>query len=236
MKTKAILFDLDGTLLPMDQEIFIKAYIGGLVKAALPAGYEPKALANAIHAGTYAMVKNKGERTNEEVFWDYMISVYGKTVIDDLSLFDEFYRTDFQKVKDFCGFEPRMRDLIDLVKSKEFRVVLATNPLFPKIATESRIRWAGLDAGDFEFFTSYENSHYSKPNPDYYREVLAKIALPAEDCVMVGNDADEDTVAEKLGMKVFLLTDCLINRSGKNISKYQSGNIDTLIEFIENLN
>ena len=236
MKTKAILFDLDGTLLPMDQEIFIKAYIGGLVKAALPAGYEPKALANAIQAGTYAMVKNKGERTNEEVFWDYMISVYGKTVIDDLSLFDEFYRTEFQKVKDFCGFEPRIREIIDLVKSKGFRVALATNPLFPKIATESRIRWAGLDVGDFEFFTSYENSHYSKPNPDYYREVLAKIALPAEECVMVGNDADEDTVAEKLGMKVFLLTDCLINRSGKNISKYQSGNIDTLIEFIENLN
>lgn len=235
MKIKAILFDLDGTLLPMDQDVFIKAYIGGLVKAAIPAGYEPKALAAAIQAGTYAMVKNKGDKTNEEVFWDYMKSVYGESVVDDLSLFEEFYRTDFQKVSEVCGKNARVKDLLVFIKERGFRTALATNPLFPTIATESRIRWAGLEVSDFEFFTSYENSRHSKPSPDYYREVLERIGLAPEECLMVGNDADEDTVAESLGIKVFLLTDCLINKSGKDISEYPSGSIEELFSFIEKL-
>ena len=235
MKTKAILFDLDGTLLPMDQDVFIKAYIGGLVRAAAPFGYEPKELAKAIQAGTYAMVKNTGERTNEEVFWSCMKSFYGETIASDLAIFDEFYRTDFQKVSEVCGRNERVKSLISLIKSKGFRIALATNPLFPTVATESRIRWAGLDSFDFEFFTTYENSHYSKPNLDYYRAVLEKIGLAPEECLMVGNDVDEDMVAKTLGMKVFLLTDCLINRSGKDISVYPNGNIDELISFIESL-
>ena len=235
MKIKAILFDLDGTLLPMDQDIFIKAYIGGLVKAAIPAGFEPKALATAIQAGTYAMVKNNGEETNEKVFWDYMRSVYGGSIEDDLAFFEEFYRTDFQKVSEVCGKDPQVKKLVDFVKSKGFRTALATNPLFPTIATESRIRWAGLEVSDFEFFTSFENSRHSKPNPDYYREVIERIGLAPEECLMVGNDADEDTVAASLGMTVFLLTDCLINKSGKDISVYPNGNIADLFSFIENL-
>ena len=235
MKIKAILFDLDGTLLPMDQDIFIKAYIGGLVKAAAPLGYEAKELAKAIQAGTYAMVKNTGDRTNEEVFWSCMKSAYGETVESDLAIFDEFYRTDFQKVSEVCGRNERVKKLINLAKQKGFRVALATNPLFPAIATESRIRWAGLVPSDFEFFTSFETSRHSKPNPDYYRAVLEKIGLSPEECLMVGNDVDEDMVAKTLGMKVFLLTDCLINRSGKDISVYPNGNTDELISFIESL-
>ena len=235
MKTKAVLFDLDGTLLPMDQEIFVKAYIGGLIKAATPRGYEPKQLANAIQAGTYAMIKNTGEVTNEGAFWNCMSSVYGRSVIEEFSFFEEFYRTDFQRVKEVCGICPRAKELLKLIKAKGLRAVLATNPLFPSVATESRIRWAGLDPCDFEFFTSYENSHYCKPNPEYYREVLAKTNLAPEECIMVGNDTDEDMIAETLGMKVFLLTDCLINRSAKDISAYPNGNIDELIEFMEML-
>lgn len=235
MKIKAILFDLDGTLLPMDQDLFIKSYIGGLVKAAMPAGYDPKALAGAIQAGTYKMVKNTGDKTNEQVFWDYMSETYGKSVVDDLSLFDKFYRTDFQNIKEVCGVAPRVRELFDLIKSRGLRTALATNPLFPSIATESRIRWATLNADDFEFFTSYENSHYSKPNPKYYLEVTEKMSLTPEECLMVGNDVGDDMIAETLGMKVFLLTDCLINQTDKDISAYPRGNFDELIAFVEKL-
>ena len=32
MNIKAVLFDLDGTLLPMDQDIFVKSYFGLLAK------------------------------------------------------------------------------------------------------------------------------------------------------------------------------------------------------------
>ena len=102
-------------------------------------------------------------------------------------------------------------------------------------ATESRIKWAGLKPEDFEIITTFENFNYCKPNPNYYREVCAKMGVAPEECLMVGNDVLDDMVAEQLGMKVFLLTDCLINKENKDISKYPSGSFENLITYIKGL-
>ena len=232
MSITTILFDLDGTLLPMDQDIFAKAYLKGLTTAAEPAGYSPMILGTAIMAGTAAMVKNNGEKTNEEMFWDTLEKTYDESVKNDIHLFDGFYVTDFQKIKNVCGFEPKAAELIRYIKEKGFRVVLATNPLFPSVATESRIRWAGLNPNDFELYTTYETSRYCKPNLDYYREVLSQLGVSPQECLMVGNDVAEDMIAEQLGMKVFLLTDCLINKNNADISRYPHGSFDELFDFI----
>ena len=235
MSITTVLFDLDGTLLPMDQDTFVKAYIKGLTVAAEPAGYSPMIFSTAIMAGTAAMVKNNGEKTNEDAFWDTLEKTYGESVRGDIHLFDEFYATDFQKIKNVCGFTPKAAELIQHIKEKGYRVALATNPLFPQVATESRIRWAGLSPDDFELYTSYENSRYCKPNPDYYQEVVKNLGVNPEECLMVGNDAQEDMIAETLGMKVFLLTDCLINKYDVDISKYPNGDFDALIDYISSM-
>lgn len=235
MPITTVFFDLDGTLLPMEQEVFAKAYFGGLAKAAAPYGYEPKALISAIATGTRAMVKNPGEKTNEEVFWDTFAGIYGEEARKDIRIFDEFYQRDFEKVRASCGFTPKAREVISLVKEKGLGAVLATNPLFPRVATESRIRWAGLAPEDFLLFTSYENARHAKPNLDYYRDILAELGLAPEECLMVGNDVGEDMVAEKLGMQVFLLTDHLINRTGEDTSRFPQGGFDLLLEYIARL-
>ena len=236
MKNTTILFDLDGTLLPMDQETFAKAYIGGLAKAAEPYGYEPMTLTSSILAGTAAMVNNDGNQSNEAVFWDALMKTYGEAVMDDCHIFDEFYETAFQKIKDVCGFDPKASEVVTRLKEKGFRVALATNPLFPIVATESRIRWAGLDPKDFELFTTYETSRFCKPNLDYYRDVLAQLGVSPEECLMVGNDVSEDMIASKLGMKVFLLTDCMINKKNADISVYPHGGFQELLEYVERIN
>lgn len=235
MKTTTILFDLDGTLLPMDQDIFTRAYVKGLTTAAEPAGYGRMTLGSTILAGTTAMKENNGEKTNEHVFWNTLFLTYGEQVLNDIHMFDEFYATDFQKIKDVCGFMPRASELIKSIKEKGYRVALATNPLFPRIATESRIRWAGLQPEDFELYTTYETSYYCKPNLNYYRALLKQLQVMPEECLMVGNDVAEDMIAEQLGMQVFLLTDCLINAHNIDISMYPHGNIDNLFAFIETL-
>ena len=88
---------------------------------------------------------------------------------------------------------------------------------------------------DFEIITTYENSRHCKPNPDYYREILSKRGLKPEECAMVGNDVGEDMIAETLGMRVFLLTPCLINKTGTDISRYPNGGFPELLEFIRGL-
>ena len=96
------------------------------------------------------------------------------------------------------------------------------------------MEWAGLSAEDFERYTTYENSCYCKPNPAYYEEILRGQGLVPEECIMVGNDVREDMIAETLGMKVFLLTDCLINKDGADISRYPRGSFGELQEFLRN--
>ena len=235
MKVTAILFDLDGTLLPMDQDAFTRYYFSNLAAKAATKGYQPNALIDTVWAGTAAMVKNDGEKTNEAVFWELFAAKYGGDALNDIPFFEEFYRTDFQKAKELCGFAPMAKDIVHSLKARGLRVILATNPLFPAIATESRIRWAGLEPEDFELYTTYENSRHCKPNPEYYKDIMQELNLTAEECVMVGNDVTEDMIAETLGMGVFLLTDCLINRKNEDISKYPHGGFKELADFLNSI-
>ena len=228
---KWVLFDLDGTLLPMDMDVFIKAYFGGLAKKLAPYGYNPEELVKAIWSGTGDMVKNDGSDTNEAVFWKRFFAIYGEKSREHFPLFDEFYKNDFDKIQPHCGFNPNSKRLVELLKKNGYRVGLATNPIFPAIATECRIRWAGLTPDDFEFYTTYENSRFCKPNIEYYRDILAKNGIDAKSCVMVGNDVAEDMIAEKLGMRVFLLTDCIINKNNDDISCFPHGGFPELYKF-----
>jgi len=235
MKITTVFFDLDGTLLPMDLDVFLKSYFKLLAEKIAPLGYDPTSLIDNIWAGTVAMVKNDGSRKNEEAFWAQFAKFYGDKVYDDIPVFDKFYSEEFNLAKDVCGFAPNAKKIVDGLCERGFEVVLATNPIFPSVATLSRISWAGLSAESFSLITNYSNSSYCKPNPKYYQEILSKIGKSSEECLMVGNDVEEDMVAQSLGMKVFLLTDCIINKKDRDISSYPHGNFDDLAEYLQTI-
>lgn len=235
MSIKAVLFDLDGTLLPMDQDVFVKAYFGGIAKKLAPYGYDQSALVGAILAGTMRMIENDGTVSNEQTFWRFFSEQYGQKALADIPLFNRYYEEDFDKLCAVCGRNPQAAEAVRAVKKAGLRVALATNPIFPSVATEKRIRWAGLSPQDFELFTTYENSKFCKPNLGYYKEITDKLGVSPCKCLMVGNDTGDDMVAKKLGMKVFLLTDCLINKAEEDISNYKNGGFDKLLEYINEL-
>ena len=232
---KTILFDLDGTLLPMDQDSFTKAYFDGLSKKLASYGYEPKRLVGGVWQGTKAMVKNDGTQTNEQVFWKEFASLFGEKVYGDISKFNEFYETDFDKLKSYCGYNEQANKTIRALKEKGYTLALASNPVFPLTAQKKRMLWAGVNPDDFALITSYENSHYCKPNPLYFKEIADKLGVKPSDCLMVGNDTTEDAAAILMGMDFFLLTDCLLNKESKDISKFRRGSFVQLLNYIENL-
>ena len=166
---------------------------------------------------------------------DMIFTVSLEDAMKDKSHVDEFYRNEFQQVQSVCGYDAEAKTVVECARECGKRVILATNPLFPPAATESRMRWAGLAPEDFDFYTVYDNSTYCKPNLNYYHEILEKTGLKAEECLMVGNDVSEDMITETLGMKVFLLTDCLINKENVDISKYPHGSFAELKEYIKSL-
>lgn len=232
MKTTTVLFDLDGTLLPMDQDEFTRGYFHLLAEKMAPRGYDPRRLVDAVWAGTAAMVKNDGRETNEAAFWRTFAGIFGEKSLEDLPLFQSFYENEFQRARDFCGFNPQAAEAVARIRAMGCRTVLATNPIFPEVATRSRVRWAGLEPEDFVLITTYEHTRHCKPNPDYYRDILDQLGLSPEECLMVGNDATEDLAAAEAGLRVFLLTDCLINREGKDLAAYPHGGFPELLAYL----
>ena len=228
-----VLFDLDGTLLPMDQDEFVNTYFGFLIKKMAPYGYEKDELIATLWKGTAAMVKNDGTCPNEDRFWEVFAGVYGQERVADKPIFDEFYAGEFDNARAVCPANPDAARLVRALKAAGIRVVMATNPFFPLHAQKLRMDWAGLDPEDFAYITSYENSCYCKPNPMYFTELIEKLGLTPGECLMVGNDAGEDTAALAAGIPVFLLTDCLINKTGRDLSDLPQGGFPELFSYLE---
>ncbi len=214
MKYQAILFDLDGTLLPMDFDEFCRGYFSLLADAVAPLGYEKPKMIASMWRGVAAMTRNEGPRRNDEVFWDVFASLEGKEAYDHIPLFDKFYENEFHAAKTLTQPTPNARAAVDAARACAERVVLATNPVFPAVAVRSRLSWAGLSEDDFDLVTHYGNCTSSKPNPRYFKEIAEKLGLTPSRCLMVGNNADEDILPSlEAGFSAFLLTDCLIAKS-----------------------
>ena len=232
---KAILFDLDGTLLPMQQDEFTTAYFEGLSKKLAGYGYEPQRLIGGVWQGTKAMVKNNGTQTNEQVFWKEFSELFGNKVYNDIDKFNTFYENDFDSLKSHCEYTEQANSMVQILKKKGYTLVLASNPVFPMTAQKKRMQWAGVNPEDFALITSYENSCFCKPNPLYYKEIAEKIGVKPSECLMVGNDTTEDAAAKIMGADFFLLTNCLLNKERKDISKYPRGSFLQLLDYIEKI-
>ena len=232
--TDTILFDLDGTLLPLDMEKFIKIYfyeMGHMFKDMI----DPELLAKYIWTATSEMVDNTEYKTNEEVFMDR----FSKLIDGDISMykkrFDCFYDTMFHKTKEAAESQSLIIESIAMLKNKNYKLVVATNPMFPRKAIHHRIEWAGLDLKDFEYITSYEDNHYCKPQTEFYAEVLEVIGKRPEQCLMVGNDVQEDLIALKLGIKTFLIKNHMIHRTEEAIISTYEGNYEDFYSFVKEL-
>lgn len=230
-----VLFDLDGTLLPMDQDQFADCYFKELVKKFSIMGFEPEAFLKFVWKGTKAMMTNNGKVTNEVCFWDSFASDMGEEIRRLEPDFLSFYQQEFHKTRELTKQNPLAKECVSILKEKGYRLVLATNPLFPPVATHARIDWAGLKPEDFELITTYDNIGFCKPNLEYYKAILSQINKKPEDCLMIGNDIGDDMCAGKLGMATYLITDCQINAEGVETSSYLEGSFSDLTAYLNNM-
>lgn len=229
---KAILFDLDGTLLPMDQDYFLASYLKLISSEMAKHHYEPKELIDVILKGTEKMIRNDGNKTNEEVFWEYFVTVYGEERRIDEAKFHAFYAEKFPALAKACGYNEFTPKLIKALKEAGYTLILATNPIFPRVATIERMRWAGLEQADFALITTYENSTTTKPNPAYFQEILTKLKLESKNVIVVGNDMTDDFAATKIGIEIYFITENLINYQGLDINKFNNGSLQDFADFM----
>ncbi|HOP73435.1 MAG TPA: HAD family hydrolase [Bacillota bacterium] len=230
-----VLFDLDGTLLPLDLDSFSNIYFKEMGYAFQDL-IDPETLVKYIWAATRSMIQNTEPKTNEQTFMEH----FGQLVGEDLlpvyqERFNQFYDEGFINAQKTVSQSPYILDSINILKAKGYTLVIATNPLFPKKAIDHRIRWAGLSPEDFSYITSYERNHYCKPQLLFYQEILTHINKEPSQCLMVGNDVQEDLIAGKLGIKTFLITDHLIHRNTCEIRSDYQGNYEAFHSFVKSL-
>jgi len=232
---KTLLFELDGTLLPMDLDAFLKAYFHGIARKFAHLLPPDKLISDILH-GTTSMVMNCDRNcTNREAFWTDFAARAGSPAGVLEPMFDEFYERDFPSLKQVTGANPLARPLMESLFRKGFRVAITTNPIFPERAIRERLRWLEIDDLPFDLVTTYELMHFCKPNPDYYREVLELLAAAPGDCLMVGNDVEEDLAAGSLGIKTFLVEDCLLNPKNLPIRADYRGSFTDLVAYLDDL-
>jgi FMN phosphatase YigB (HAD superfamily) len=231
---KALLFDLDGTLLPMDLDVFTKAYFHGVTRKF--AHLRPDKLIGDILHGTASMVKSCDRNsTNREVFWADFAARVGSSAGVLEPMFDEFYDREFASLRQVTLANPLARPLMENLFRKGFRVVIATNPIFPERAIRERLRWLEIDGLPYDLVTTYETMHFCKPNPDYYTEVLELLEIAPGDCLMIGNDVEDDLIAGNLGIRTFLVEDCLLNPKNLPIETDYRGSFADLAAYLGDL-
>lgn len=209
MHYQAIMFDLDGTLLPMDLERFIKAYFGALAQELAPFGLTAEQLFKPFWAATKAMMTNTTGKLNSDVFWEIFTAMTNLDRAQVEPVCDAFYSGAFHAARAATAENPLAAEAVRIAREKADKVILATNPLFPMAALRTRLGWIGLTPEDFDLVTCYATDRFSKPNPAYFDDVCARLALDPAQCLMIGNDDREDMqCASARGMSCYLVTDC----------------------------
>ena len=206
---QAILFDLDGTLLPMDLEAFTKLYFVALAKELAPLGFTPETLFKPFWAGTKAMMANTTGKLNSDVFWETFTAMTGVAREAVEPVCDAFYSADFHTARMATKENPLAVEAVRIAHEKADKVVLATNPLFPMAGQKTRLSWLGLTPEDFDLVTCYVTDRHCKPNPAYFMDVCARLNLDPTQCLMIGNDDKEDMhCASSIGMDCYLVNNC----------------------------
>jgi len=191
---RAILFDLDDTLLGNDTDAFMRRYFALLSEYARPVMDSAAFLPNLIQATQAAIGNIDPAHTNAEVFWANFEALTGGRRDELEPFFRRFYETDFAHLRPGVNVRPAAAHLVRAAFDRGLAVVVATNPLFPATAIEQRLAWAGVPVDEYPYalVTSYENMHAAKPQPAYYREILATIGCPPEMAIMVGDNWKND--------------------------------------------
>ncbi|NLP18160.1 MAG: HAD family hydrolase [Firmicutes bacterium] len=232
---RTLLFDLDGTLLDLDMNIFLPIYFRALTKRFADI-IDPEEFIHSLLASTEAMIGNKDPGvTNEEAFMADFVPRVPLSKEALLPLFMDFYQNDFADLSKHSRTKPLARKTIQCALDKGLEVVIATNPVFPRLAVEQRLKWADVAGFPYRLVTSYEIMHFCKPHSEYYAEILTRLGRRASECLMIGNDVQEDLSARDVGIETFLLKDQLINRTNEAPLTEFQGHMEDLYRFVQKL-
>ena len=230
---KALLLDLDDTLLGNAMETFIPAYFRALTDFITEI-QPPERLIEQLLIATRTMDGNDGTGpSNEEVFCSAFFPALGAPREELEPRFERFYAEAFPRLRPLTSPRPAAPRIVEWARQRHLQVVIATNPMFPRTAIEQRMEWAGVgvDRYSYDLVTSYENSHATKSCSAYYREILDVLERRPEECLMVGDNWDWDIAcAAEVGIPGYWIAEKDVPRPSAGIPVVGQGMLDDLCE------
>ncbi len=232
---KAIFFDLDGTLLPMDIDEFMGSYFTALKSFIAANDRDMETFDHGLRQGIHAMSSHDDDRLNADVFWEaFLPHVEGGHDAWN-PLLTSFYEKDFGAIGDRVVPNDHAVASVELLRNKGYSLTLATMPMFPQTAVEWRLRWAGIDPGSFDRMTTYENSTSVKPKASYFIENVKAAGVEPHEILMVGNNTREDLACLEVGMDAFLVTDHLLDPEGFDLGEVKHGSFADFAQWAQKL-
>jgi HAD superfamily hydrolase (TIGR01549 family) len=227
---KGILFDLDGTLLDIHMNKFYRSYNRTLYKV-FPTTMDFGQFIKHQTASAQKSINNNTGKTNLDVFLEEFLPRFNLTREEGEAILRNYYQNKYQTLKKFTNPLPKAREVVKLVIEKNFKVSIATTPIFMREAIEARMNWAEIDDLPFDLITYAEDFTTCKPNLDYYREVCSKLELKPEECLVVG-DEHNDMVAKSLGFQTFLIKSQMTRLKDDTPKPDFVGNLQDLIKLL----
>jgi FMN phosphatase YigB (HAD superfamily) len=230
---QAVLFDLDGTLIDVDMDRFVPIYLQRLTRY-MSAQVSPKRATRAIHHAVAAMFANTDAgRTLESILLEVLDSELAVSPERYGACLEQFCQNDLEMLRPLVAGHPLAVQLIATSLANGWKVVLATNPIFPRVVIDARVSWGGLEGDAFHHVAAYETAHFCKPSRHFFEEIADRLQIPAERCLMVGNDALHDLSAGQVGMQTCLLTPWSIKRPGARFTADWQGRHEELLALLE---
>ncbi len=231
---KAVLLDLDDTLLLNSDTTFIQAYLQAAEKFFTNTYNRPNMRQDLLQTLAAMQAPRDYQHTNTDIALQTIAT--GEHPLADLStFFDRFYAEAYPALQAYTNQTETAHRLYQQLRQCGYAVIIATNPVYPATAIEQRLAWAGLppEPEKYAFVTTGDNMHAIKPSPDYYAEILARVGVEPDEALMVGNSTENDIQpASKLGLPTYHVT---TSEQPADIT-HRSGTLDDLLTMVEQHN
>jgi FMN phosphatase YigB (HAD superfamily) len=194
---KAVLLDLDDTLIQNDMNLFFPRYMSLLASHLTDIVPSDDFFRHAMDAAQAVIQNENPLTTNHEEFMAHFLPNVGRQADEMEPVFADFYANRFAALREAIRPQSAAAGLLEYLFEHNIQVVVATNPLMPASAVQQRMAWGGVGANLYPYalITALENMHYAKPRPQYFAEILERINLTHDQAIMVGDSWTDDIAA-----------------------------------------
>jgi FMN phosphatase YigB (HAD superfamily) len=194
---KAILFDMDDTLLINPDDIFAREYLAlaePFFQQMLDIQNPRELLLGVVKA--QGKIRS-GQQSNFQLIYEHFQHYTTHSLEKIQHTLALFFEQEYPKLEKCITPVTGASELIQYVQAQGFATVIATNPLYPDTSIFQRMRWGKLPLEGYALITHANNMHFAKPDPAYYAEIVARVGIEPDEALMIGDNPINDTQAAK---------------------------------------